>query len=114
MLPSALGRGEGGEFRAPISIATIGGLITSTALTLVVVPVAYLLLHRMLERLRLWRDNPDSRLPVPVRVAGMLILVLLAGGSSPRQRRLRRTRPAGLTFSNAHTLATAVTPRRWS
>ena len=33
MLPSALGRGEGGEFRAPISIATIGGLITSTALT---------------------------------------------------------------------------------
>ena len=44
MLPSAIGRGEGGEFRAPISIATIGGLITSTALTLVVVPVAYLLL----------------------------------------------------------------------
>lgn len=79
MLPSALGRGEGGEFRAPISIATIGGLITSTALTLVVVPVAYLLLHRMLERLRLWRDNPDTGLPVPVRVAGMLILVLLAG-----------------------------------
>jgi outer membrane protein TolC len=79
MLPSALGRGEGGEFRAPISIATIGGLITSTALTLVVVPVAYLLLHRILERLRLYRDNPDSRLPVPVRVAGMLIVVLLVG-----------------------------------
>jgi HAE1 family hydrophobic/amphiphilic exporter-1 len=79
MLPSALGRGEGGEFRAPISIATIGGLITSTALTLVVVPVAYLLLHRLLERLKLWRDNPDTRLPVPVRVAGLLILVVLAG-----------------------------------
>jgi HAE1 family hydrophobic/amphiphilic exporter-1 len=79
MLPSALGRGEGGEFRAPISIATIGGLITSTALTLVVVPVAYLLLHRMLERFRLYRDNPERRVPVPVRVAGMLILVLLAG-----------------------------------
>ena len=79
MLPSALGRGEGGEFRAPISIATIGGLITSTALTLVVVPVAYLLLHRLLERLKLWRDNPDTRLSVPVRVAGMLILMLLVG-----------------------------------
>ena len=50
MLPSALGRGEGGEFRAPISIATIGGLITSTALTLVVVPVAYLLLARVPRR----------------------------------------------------------------
>ena len=52
MLPSALGRGEGGEFRAPISIATIGGLITSTGLTLVVVPVAYLLLHRFLAWLK--------------------------------------------------------------
>jgi multidrug efflux pump subunit AcrB len=41
MLPSALGRGEDGEFRAPISIATIGGLITSTGLTLIVVPVAF-------------------------------------------------------------------------
>ena len=40
MLPSAMGTGEGSEFRSPISIATIGGLITSTLLTLVVVPVA--------------------------------------------------------------------------
>jgi hydrophobe/amphiphile efflux-1 (HAE1) family protein len=79
MLPSALGRGEGGEFRAPISIATIGGLITSTALTLVVVPVAYLLLHRVLERFRLWRANPASTVPTPVRVAGMLIVVVLLG-----------------------------------
>jgi outer membrane protein TolC len=79
MLPSALGRGEGGEFRAPISIATIGGLITSTALTLVVVPVAYLLLHRTLARLRLWKETPGARLPAPVRVTGMLLLVLLVG-----------------------------------
>jgi hydrophobe/amphiphile efflux-1 (HAE1) family protein len=79
MLPSALGRGEGGEFRAPISIATIGGLITSTALTLVVVPVAYLLLHRLLERFRAWRTNPASTVPTPVRVAGMLLLVVLIG-----------------------------------
>jgi outer membrane protein TolC len=79
MLPSALGRGEGGEFRAPISIATIGGLITSTALTLVVVPVAYLLLHRVLDRLKAWRANPATRIPTPVRVAGTLILVVLVG-----------------------------------
>jgi HAE1 family hydrophobic/amphiphilic exporter-1 len=79
MLPSALGRGEGGEFRAPISIATIGGLMTSTALTLVVVPVAYLLLHRVLERVKAWRTNPAARLPAPVRVAGMLLLAILVG-----------------------------------
>ena len=55
MMPSATATGEGAEFRAPISIATIGGLITSTALTLVVVPVAYLLLSRLLARLAEWR-----------------------------------------------------------
>ena len=52
MLPSAIGTGEGSEFRSPISIATIGGLITSTLLTLVVVPVAYLLLARVVERVQ--------------------------------------------------------------
>jgi HAE1 family hydrophobic/amphiphilic exporter-1 len=79
MLPSALGRGEGGEFRAPISIATIGGLITSTALTLVVVPVAYLLLARMLARLQSWRAHPSPKLAPAARLAGIVIIVALIG-----------------------------------
>jgi HAE1 family hydrophobic/amphiphilic exporter-1 len=41
MLPTALALGEGAEFRAPMAHAVIGGLITSTLLTLVVVPVVY-------------------------------------------------------------------------
>jgi hydrophobic/amphiphilic exporter-1 (mainly G- bacteria), HAE1 family len=41
MVPVALGLGEGGGFRAPMARAVIGGLITSTLLTLLVVPVAY-------------------------------------------------------------------------
>jgi HAE1 family hydrophobic/amphiphilic exporter-1 len=41
MLPIALALGQGGGFRAPMARAVIGGLITSTMLTLVVVPVAY-------------------------------------------------------------------------
>jgi HAE1 family hydrophobic/amphiphilic exporter-1 len=41
MMPVALAMGEGGGFRAPMARAVIGGLITSTMLTLVVVPVAY-------------------------------------------------------------------------
>jgi HAE1 family hydrophobic/amphiphilic exporter-1 len=41
MLPTALGLGEGSEFRQPMAIAVIGGLITSTALSLVLVPVVY-------------------------------------------------------------------------
>jgi len=39
MLPMALGMGEGGESRAPMAHAVIGGLISSTLLTLVFVPV---------------------------------------------------------------------------
>ena len=41
MLPMAIGVGEGGEFQAPMGRAVMGGIITSTLLTLVVVPVAY-------------------------------------------------------------------------
>jgi HAE1 family hydrophobic/amphiphilic exporter-1 len=41
MLPTALALGEGGSFRAPMARAVIGGLITSTLLTLIVVPVVY-------------------------------------------------------------------------
>jgi HAE1 family hydrophobic/amphiphilic exporter-1 len=43
MLPVALGLGEGGEMRAPMAVCVIGGLITSTLLTLVIVPVVYTL-----------------------------------------------------------------------
>src|SRR5262245_41063725 len=79
MLPSAMGRGEGGEFRAPISIATIGGLITSTGLTLVVVPVSYLLLSRFLAWLKSFRAAPTARLHPAVRVTGAVLLVVLVG-----------------------------------
>jgi HAE1 family hydrophobic/amphiphilic exporter-1 len=41
MMPLALGVGEGSEQRAPMGHAVIGGIITSTLLTLVVVPVIY-------------------------------------------------------------------------
>jgi HAE1 family hydrophobic/amphiphilic exporter-1 len=80
MLPSAVGTGDGSEFRAPISIATIGGLITSTLLTLVVVPVAYLLLEGAVARVRAWRQDPmPAGLRTAARVAGVLILLALMG-----------------------------------
>ena len=44
MLPSALGVGEGGAFRAPMATAVIGGIIASTALSLIVVPSFYLIM----------------------------------------------------------------------
>ncbi len=41
MIPVALGSGEGSQFRAPLGLAVIGGTITSTVLTLIVIPTFY-------------------------------------------------------------------------
>jgi len=46
MLPLALALNDGGEIQAPMGRAIIGGVITSTLLTLVVVPVLYSYLVR--------------------------------------------------------------------
>ncbi len=53
MLPSALGVGEGGSFRAPMATAVIGGIIVSTVLSLVIVPSFYLIMDD-LSRLLGW------------------------------------------------------------
>lgn len=47
LLPMALTFGEGASLRAPMAIAVIGGLITSTLLSLVVIPCVYYLLEQM-------------------------------------------------------------------
>ncbi|MFN7144386.1 MAG: efflux RND transporter permease subunit, partial [Myxococcota bacterium] len=62
MIPTAIGTGVGSEFRAPMAVAVIGGVISSTILTLVVVPVAFLWVERQRARFdRLWRRiNPDA------------------------------------------------------
>jgi HAE1 family hydrophobic/amphiphilic exporter-1 len=52
MLPTALKLGEGAETRAPMAIAVIGGLITSTLLTLVVIPVVYTIVDDLEEWFR--------------------------------------------------------------
>jgi len=56
MMPVALGLGEGGEFYRPLAIAIIGGTITSTLLTLLVVPTFYdsieIAKDRMMEKMR--------------------------------------------------------------
>ncbi|HSM30583.1 MAG TPA: efflux RND transporter permease subunit [Woeseiaceae bacterium] len=46
LLPMALGFGEGSEVRTPMAITVIGGLLVSTLLTLVVIPVVYSLMDR--------------------------------------------------------------------
>jgi multidrug efflux pump subunit AcrB len=52
MLPVALGLGSDGGFRAPMAVAVIGGLITSTLLSLIVVPVVFTYVDDLRRRLR--------------------------------------------------------------
>jgi HAE1 family hydrophobic/amphiphilic exporter-1 len=76
MLPLALGLGAGGEMRAPMARAVIGGLITSTLLTLVVVPVVYTLL----DDLSTWLFG--RRKPHAAAVATALLLAVLPARAS--------------------------------
>ncbi len=50
LLPAALGVGAGADVNAPLAVAVIGGMISSTLLTLVVVPSVYSLVEKALER----------------------------------------------------------------
>jgi len=83
MGPSALGHGDGGEFRAPMAIGVIGGLIVSTLLSLVFVPAAFVIMDdasklvgRLFSGIVGPRDEPEEvhshpRLPIaPAREAG--------------------------------------------
>jgi hydrophobic/amphiphilic exporter-1 (mainly G- bacteria), HAE1 family len=69
MIPVALGRGEGAQFRAPLGIAVIGGVITSTFLTLLVIPTGYEILdewRRAFSRLAGYRPRQmTAEHPVP-------------------------------------------------
>ena len=59
LIPAALGLGAGSETNKPLSVAIIGGMISSTLLTLVVVPAAYSLLMNGLERLATLRTQAN-------------------------------------------------------
>jgi HAE1 family hydrophobic/amphiphilic exporter-1 len=65
MLPLAFEIGAGSEFRAPMARAVIGGLITSTLLTLIVVPVVYTYLDDLATRFAAWWAKPVSSASVP-------------------------------------------------
>lgn len=57
MIPTALGLGEGAGFRTSMAIAVIGGLISSTALSLVLVPVLYSLVSSVERRIAPWASR---------------------------------------------------------
>ncbi len=71
MIPSALAFGDGGEFRAPMALAVIGGLLCSTALSLVFVPAMFVLMDNV-SRFSSWlgsrlvgKSEPDALKDAP-------------------------------------------------
>ena len=59
-LPVALGRGEGAQFRSPLGVSVIGGVITSTLLTLVAIPTFYEILDE-------WRGGLARRFGMTIK-----------------------------------------------
>ena len=60
MLPAALGFGAGADTNGPLAVAVIGGMVSSTLLTLVVVPAVYSLVENGQVRLRGWLKRRSS------------------------------------------------------
>jgi len=63
ILPIAIGFGAGAESRRPLGVVAVGGLITSTIFTLLVVPVVYSLFGELTRKLR---SRSDEEIPEKV------------------------------------------------
>ena len=81
MMPVALGLGEGGEFYRPLAIAIIGGTITSTLLTLLVVPTFYdsieIAKDRMMAKMQLRMERYNALVGVVMTLIEALLTLCL-------------------------------------
>ncbi len=68
MVPLALGMGEGGEYQAPLATVVIGGLLVSTLITLVLVPVVYSILDDIGHRRRKKKLPADQFQSNPISI----------------------------------------------
>ncbi|RPJ74736.1 MAG: RND transporter, partial [Acidobacteria bacterium] len=79
MLPLFFALGEGAEFRAPMARAVVGGLITSTLLTLIVVPVVY----TILDDVSGWLMGRRGKRQAAAAVTAVVACAVLFGGAQP-------------------------------
>ena len=108
MMPLFLALGEGAEFRAPMARAVVGGLITSTLLTLIVVPVVY----TILDDVSAWLLGRRKHVAA-IGTAAMSLALLLAAAPPASAQHDTATAPAGPGRSLAlqvEQAATASTP----
>ena len=79
MIPVALGKGEGADFRAPLGRAVIGGVIASTVLSLLVIPTVY----EIFDEWRHWLFGKFGSAPGAAQGAHGARPVVLAEASAP-------------------------------
>lgn len=91
MIPTALGQAANAEFRSPMAIAIIGGLITSTVLTLVVIPVVYTYLDRFSFGRRVRSKDAVPAAPKPEGGTPVPAPAQRAGSPAPAAGLSRRT-----------------------
>jgi heavy metal efflux system protein len=72
LLPAALARGIGSDVQRPLATVVVGGLVSATLLTLVLLPVLYLVVER-----RLQRKEPDAASPTARTAVAALVLAVL-------------------------------------
>jgi predicted RND superfamily exporter protein len=101
MMPVAIGLGVGAEFYSPMAVAIIGGTITSTLLTLLVVPTFYdsieIARERAVAKLRLRVERGNALVAGVATVLEAVCTLLLLRWLYRRVRRLLGMQPAPLT-----------------
>ncbi len=104
MVPTAVMQGSGSEFRSPMAIAIIGGVVSSTLLSLIVVPAIFGLIGK-------WRGRTrkPARLATAARAASLLLpLALVATLEAPRAR--AEAPAAGSPIDRAYALFGTLPP----
>lgn len=105
ILPIAIGWGAGGESRRPMGVAAVGGLVTSTFLTLLVIPVVYTLFADLTAWLRGHRRaRPAAATAVVTGVLALLALSLPARA----QAEAPAATPPVATYDLARCMGTAL------
>ena len=66
ILPIAIGFGSGAESRRPMGVAVVGGMLTSTFLTLVVIPIVYVIFSQLAGTRKTEPKTPPAVVPASV------------------------------------------------
>lgn len=82
MIPMSLGSGEGGQFRALLGVAVIGGVLTSTLLTLLVIPTICDILDRARSRVAGRQGYRPKQMPAEHRSRAGRVLGQTGGDRS--------------------------------